>query len=146
MHRWTARFTLLVMLAPFVGPPALAGVDPMQGMHCMRRPLADAPAASPAEPPMHCHHAASQSAEPENSRTADSALSAVPEASFRSLDCCCSDHDCCRTVKTSEWARRASDYDSSIGLLIEPAASAPVTAHVSAVFAGPDSARAPPRR
>jgi len=138
MHRWTARFLLLIMLVPAVGPLALARVASPRPMPCMRRPLAAAPA-------MHCHHGASQSAP----QTAESQASASPvsqETSFRSLDCCCGQHcDCCRNSKTSESARPASNHLSFVGLLMESALPAALASRVSAFFAGPDSARAPPR-
>ncbi|MGA2004570.1 MAG: hypothetical protein ABSG70_14385 [Terriglobales bacterium] len=139
MQRWTARLLLLVMLVPAVGPVALARVAPAEGMHCMRRPLPEAPEAQPV---MHCHHAAAQSAArqdtaPQGSGSAD--------ASVRSLDCCCN-HDCCgRTVKTSEWAQPAANHLSFVSLLIEPSRPAHIDTRASATLAGPDSARAPPR-
>jgi len=141
--RWTASFLLLVMLVPAFGPLALARVAPPEGMHCMRRPISDAPTAGPA---MHCHQEALQSAVAYSSRSQDSALPASSGASFRSLDCCCNHDCCCRILKTSDWARPAVNHLSFVGLLIEPALSAPITDRVSAVLIGPDSARAPPRR
>lgn len=142
MHRWTARFLLLVMLVPAVGPLGLARVPPPAPMHCMRRPLAATPAAEPA---MHCHHGASQTAPPtDESQAAPSPISS--EASLRSLDCCCGRHcDCCRNSKASEWARPASNHLSFVGLLIESGPPAAMAPRVPTFLAGPDSARAPPR-
>ena len=136
MWGWTARFLLLVMLVPAIGPLALARVAPPEAMHCMRRPLQTA--APAAEPAMHCHHAAA---------AAGNAMpqAASSEASFCSLDCCCPNHDCCRGLKTSEWARPASNLLSLVTLLIEPALPAQMAARVSTAITGPDSARAPPR-
>ncbi len=131
MHRWTAGLLLLVMLVPGLAPLALAGTAAPEAMHCMRRPLSGtAPAAQPA---MHCHEAMAQ-APPEQSS----------EASFRSLDCCCQNHDCCRSVKTSEWAQPASVHFSFVSLLIESALGAPAILRVSVDLTAPDSARAPP--
>jgi len=142
MHRWTARFLLLVMLVPAVGPVALARVASPAPMHCMRGPLAVAPAAETA---MHCHHVASQSV-PQTVEPQASASHASQEASFRSIDCCCGQHcDCCRNSKMSEWARAASSHLSFVSLLIEPALPAAMAHRVSTFLAGPDSARAPPR-
>jgi hypothetical protein len=136
MVRWTARFVLLVMLVPVFGPMALATVAPQQGMHCMRRPLATAPAVA-AEPAMHCHHDAAAAA--------PQAQSAANEVSFRSLDCCCPHCDCCRNSKISEWARPATSHPSLGSLLIEPAPGGFVAARVSAPLIDAGSARAPPR-
>ena len=141
--RWTASFLLLVMLVPAFGPFAMARLAPPDGMHCMRRPLSDAPAAQPAMP---CHHAAQEAKAAPN----DAAGNAAPqisrrEASFRSVDCCCSNHDCCRGLKTSEWARPASNLLSVVRFPIEPAIPAQIALRVSAMLSGLDSARAPPR-
>jgi hypothetical protein len=137
--RWTSSFLLLVMLVPAFGPFAMARLAPPDGMRCMRRPLSDAPAAEPA---MHCHHAASQSAAPQifGSQNSD----ASPEAWFRSLDCCCN-HDCCfRILKTSDWAKPAVNHLYFVSLLIQSASPAPLADRVSAVLMGPASSRAPP--
>jgi hypothetical protein len=141
VHRVTASFLLLVTLVPAVGPFAMARLAPPEAMHCMRRPLPDAPAAEPA---MHCHHAASQSGAAQNSESQNSAAS--PEASFRSLDCCCNNDCCRRSLKTSDWAKPAARQLSVVRLLIQSARPEPITERVSSVSAGPDSARAPPQR
>jgi hypothetical protein len=139
MHRWTARFALLVMLVPVVGPLALASVDPIDGMHCMRQPMVDAaasPAAVRAMQAMHCHGM--------QSAAQDETLPAPSQASVRSRDCCCN-HDCCRSVATSRWAQFASPRSSYVSLLIEPALTALVFLHASSPLIGSASARAPPR-
>lgn len=142
-YRWTARFLLLVMLVPAFGPFAMARLAPPEGMHCMRRPLSDAPAAEPA---MHCHHAAQETETAQHSAAQNAAWqTSQPEATFRSLDCCCLNHDCCRGLKTSEWARPASNHFSFITFLIEPALPAQIATRISAMLTGLDSARAPPR-
>ena len=61
MYRWTARFVLLVMLAPITGPLALASTAPPPMQCCVRRPLTTAPVPA-AESTMPCHHGASQAA------------------------------------------------------------------------------------
>jgi hypothetical protein len=135
---------LLVMLVPAFGPLAMANLPPMEGMHCMRRRLSDAPAAAAV---MHCHHGASPAGAAENSESPESA--AAPETSFRSLDCCCNHCDygcCCRIPKTSEWATPVTFQLSSVSPLIELVSSAPFTDRDSLLLVGPDSARAPPRR
>jgi hypothetical protein len=142
MHRWTARFVVLVMLVPVIGPLALARMAPMEGMHCVRQPLAAAAATPAAEPAMHCHEGAPRSAEQSEQQSAVS--SASTEASFRSLDCC-RNHDCCRSVTTSEWAQAVGRHYSYVRLLIEPAVPALAAARVSSPLIGADSARAPPR-
>jgi hypothetical protein len=131
MHRWTARFLLLAMLLPALGPLALARAAQPEGMHCMRKPLQ--PATQINQPAMHCHHAMAQAPAPGS-----------PEASFNSLDCC-QNHDCCRGLKTSEWARPASNLLSYISLLIEPAPAPQFAAQISTDPTGQDSTRAPPR-
>ena len=140
-HRWTASFLLLVMLVPAFGPFAIARLAPFDGMHCMRRPLSDAPA--PATP---CHHAAQEAKAAQNG-AAENVASQISryEASFRSVDCCCSNHDCCRGLKTSEWARPASNLLPVVRFLIEPAIPAQIALRVSTLLSGLDSARAPPR-
>jgi len=142
MQRWTARFLLLIMLVPAVGPLALARSAAPSPMHCMRRPLQSAP---PAEPVMQCHHAAMSGERPQS---ADSPMHAASdaEASVRSLDCCCANHDCCRGVKTSEWASLTPTQLSFANSQIESAIVAPPVAITSTTSFGPDSARAPPRR
>jgi len=149
MHRWTAKFLTLVMLVPFLGPAALAHVATRTGMHCMRMPMADAPAgAVPATPAkqsaMHCHGMATQPAAQPATAQADSA-SSHPEASFTSRDCCCCDHNCCRSTVTSGWAQPASRLSSFVNLTVESASLAISTVRLSAPLLGPDSARAPPR-
>jgi hypothetical protein len=144
--RATASLLLLVMFVPAIGPLAMAGLAPTEGMHCMRRRLLDAAAAAPA---MHCHQGAShaESASAQNSASPESA--AVPEASFRSLDCCCNHCNygcCCRIPKISGWANPVTSHLSFVSPLVELTLPSPFTDRVSAVLIGPDSARAPPRR
>ena len=133
MHRWTARFLLLAMVLPALGPLALARTDQPEVMHCMRKPLQPAPQTN--EPAMHCHHAMAPAPAPD-----------APEKSFGALDGCCQNHDCCRGLKTSEWARPASNLLSDVRLLVESAAIPQAAAHISADPAGQDSTRAPPSR
>ena len=121
------------MLLPAFGPLALARTDHPEAMHCMRQPLQ--PAAQTNQPAMHCHHAMAQAPAQE-----------APAESFRALDGCCQNHDCCRGLKTSEWARPASNLFSYVSLLIEPAPAPQLAARISAHPAGQDSTRAPPRR
>jgi len=55
--RWTARFLLLVMVAPAFGPLALARVSQPEAPHCMRRPMSGQSASGKsAQPAMQCHH------------------------------------------------------------------------------------------
>lgn len=126
MHRWTARFLLLIMLVPAFGPLALARAAQPEAMHCIRKP---------AQPGMQCHHAMAKSPLPESS-----------ENTFRALDGCCPNHDCCRGASTSEWARPAAHQTSDLSLLIEPAPAPQGAATPPTGLSGSDSARAPPRR
>ncbi|HTR23806.1 MAG TPA: hypothetical protein VMI10_07460 [Terriglobales bacterium] len=149
MHRWTARFLTLVMLVPFLGPAALARVASSPSMHCARMRMADASApavpATPArQPAMHCHGMAQQPAANAEAPKAQSTPS-HPEASFTSRDCCCCDHNCCRSTATSGWAQPASRLSSLVNLTVESAARATSTVRLSAPLLGGDSARAPPR-
>lgn len=116
------------MLLPVCGPLALARTSQPEAMHCMRKPVQSV------QPAMHCHHGVAQTAAQE-----------TPEKSFRALDACCQNHDCCRGLKTSEWARPASNLLSHVSLLIEPAPVAELAPNISAHPAGQDSTRAPPR-
>src|SRR6266496_3778829 len=115
MHRWTAQFLLLAMLLPVCGPLALARADQADAMHCMRK------AVQSAQSTMHCHHLMAQSPAKEGR-----------EKSFRALGGCCQNHDCCRSLKTSEWARPASNLLTCVGLLIERTLVPQFTTHVSA--------------
>jgi hypothetical protein len=135
MVRWTARLLLLALVVPVIGPLAFARADQPEAMHCMRKP-AQSEAAQPAhgEPAMHCHHGMAQAPAPETTET-----------SFGSLDCCCQNHDCCRGVRTSEWARPASNLLSRVSLLIGFAPARQLVTHISADPVGQDSTRAPPR-
>ena len=154
MYRWTARFLLLVMLAPAFGPLALARVEAQAGMHCPRHPLAEAPPQTndtPTKSSMPCHHAAAQESAPtaSDSNTSGSNTSVARASSevFRSADCCCSQNcDCCRGTKTSEWAHPSPSYLSLVGLLVAKSLPAALAAKPIAVVFGPDSARAPPRQ
>jgi hypothetical protein len=116
------------MLLPVCGPLALAHADQPEAMHCMRKPVQSA------QPAMHCHHGMAQTPATEG-----------PEKFFRALDGCCQNHDCCRSLTTSEWARPASNMLAYVGLRIEPAPPSQFAAHVSANPVGQDSTRAPPR-
>ena len=116
------------MLLPAFGPLALARADRLAAMHCMRKPVQSV------QPAMHCHHGMAQPPAPES-----------PEKSFRALDGCCQNHDCCRGLKTSGWARPASNLFSYASLLVERAPAPQLAARISADPAGQDSTRAPPR-
>jgi hypothetical protein len=124
MHRWIAKLLLLVMLAPAFVPVALARASQSESPHCARQTV---------KPAIRCHHGMAMAPEPQSSET-----------SFRAVDNCCSNHDCCRGLKTSEWARPASNCFSSISLRIERAAALPGEVLVSANFSKHDSARGPP--
>jgi hypothetical protein len=146
LHRLTASLLLLVMLVPALAPFAAAGIAPAGGMHCKRMPLSDrGPNAAPParDPAMHCHHAASQNAAV-NSKS--SASAATPVDFFRASDCCCNqDCDCCRSLKTSTWARPTFSHLAVLGMAIEATAPSANFSRSSAIFGAPDSARAPPR-
>jgi hypothetical protein len=123
--RWTACLLSLVMLVPAFEPVALACAAGPQAMHCMRH------SAQPEMPAMHCHGV---------KKTPESA-----DASFRALEGCCQNHDCCRSLKTSEWARPVSRPSPRLRFLVEPAPAAPPAALTPSDLVGHDSARAPPR-
>jgi len=129
--RWTARFLLLVMLAPAFGPLALARGAQPEATHCMRQPMS----VQSAQPAMQCHHAMAHAKPPESDSL---------EASFQATANCCQSHCCCGAT-TSEWARQPSSLLPFVNLLIEHAQTAQRTARFSIDISGYDSARAPPR-
>ena len=89
--------------------------------------------------------AASMPAASQNeSATGDSSPSSS-EASFRAVDNCCQDHNCCCCMGTSEWAQPASGLPSSFRLLIEPVYLLRRVEYHSSEIESHDSARAPPR-
>src|ERR1700722_19393300 len=99
MFRWTARFLLLVIFAPVVGPAAQARTGVQQATHCMRQATVEHLAsARPAQPAMPCHGMGmAMPSQPESSHT-----------SFQATDNCCLDHNCCGCVANSEWAQPVS--------------------------------------
>ncbi len=147
--RWTARFLLLVMLAPAFGPLAMAHCAQPQAMHCMRQSMSGhaasghAASAHAAQPAMPCHHAMARSEppQPESSPVESSETSFQPANNGN----CCQNHCCCGAT-TSEWAQPASTLLSFLSLLIEPARPSPNAALQSSDISGHDSARAPPPR
>jgi hypothetical protein len=140
--RWTARFLLLVVLAPVYGPLAMACSARPAAMHCVRQPISGQPmsastSAHAAQTAMPCHHGASQS---------KATQSESPEISFQDTNDgnCCPNHCCCGAT-TSEWAQPASSSVPFLNLLIEPAHLAQNAPLLSSDIYGHDSARAPPR-
>src|ERR1700675_3112505 len=142
--RWTARFLLLVMLAPAFGPMALARVADSNPMHCVRQRVSPLPA-------MPCHHgmAESKSSEPESSSPESSQVESYQatsgEASFRAIDNCCQNHDCCCRIATTQRARPASIQLSIFNPLIEQARRPQIVVLQLKDVSAHDSARAPPR-
>ena len=160
--RWTARFLLLVMVAPAFGPLALARVSQPEAPHCMRRSTSGQSASGQSvsgqsgQPAMQCHHGMAMAgmamagmamAESDPSVPPSSSLPASDpsENSVRAVGGCCENHDCCRGVTTSEWARPASSLLAFVSLSIESARTPKDPALRSSDFSGSDSARAPPR-
>jgi hypothetical protein len=152
--RWIARSLLVVMLAPAFGPMAQARAKQPNAMHCMRQRVS-------ARTAMPCHHEMAESNAPqpesppaesspgESSRGEASPGEASPgeasEVSFRAVDNCCQNHDCCCRIANSEWAQPASSLLSFFSPQIDPAPpSQRVLLPLKDVFAH-DSARAPPR-
>jgi hypothetical protein len=131
VSRWTARFLLLVMLAPAYAPLAMACSAQPEVIHSMRQPVS-------AQAAMPCHHAMAQS---------KATQSESSETSFQAGDDdnCCKNHCCCGAT-TSEWAQPASSLLSFLSLLIEPARPAQSAIVQSSDISGHDSARAPPCR
>src|SRR5208282_1624296 len=128
--RWTARFLLLVMLAPAFGPLAMAQCAQPAAMRCcMRQSVQSAPPAMP------CHHAMAQ---PSRSESSETSLQATNNGN------CCQNHCCCGAT-TSEWAQPASNLLSGLSLPSEPARPKQGAALYARDIPGDDSARAPPR-
>jgi len=145
MHRWTAQFLLLVMLATALAPLALAGVDPPGVIPCCKRHRLREAAPRAANPAMPCHQGAIKRVGDVPARQ-DEAAADPSEVAVRSLDCCCGQHcNCGGSQKTSNWARLAPSQPSLVSLLIEPALAGPLATRVTIFSAGPASARAPPR-
>ena len=137
VFRWTARFLLLVMLAPAYTPLAMACSAQPLAMHCMRQPMSASMSAHAAHPAMPCHHAMAES-KPSHSESSETSFQAVDEGN------CCPNRCCCGAT-TSEWAHPASSLLSFLSLLIEPAHPAQSAILQSSDISGHDSARAPPR-
>ena len=137
VSHWTARFLLLVMLAPAFGPLAMARTAQPEAMHCLRPPVSG----HPAQPAMQCHHAMAQSKPPQP----PSSPVESSEASFQAVANCCLNHDCCCRVATLECAHPAFGLLSFLSLLIEPARTSQSTILLSSDISGQHSARAPPR-
>jgi hypothetical protein len=125
MHRWIARLLVLVMLVPAFGSLALARAVQPQAPHCLRQAT---------KPVMQCHHGMEMVLEPPAS-----------EASFRAVEQCCQNHDCCRTLASPQWAQPQSKLFSVRGVPTEEARSAADARRPTVTFSDNDSARAPPR-
>ena len=141
MFRWTARFLLLVMLAPGFEPLATASAAQAaqpEAMQCMRHPMSVAGSSHSAQPAMQCHHAMAQS-------ESEAPQSESSETSFQAADNCCQNHNCCCCAGTSEWAQPAFSLLSFVNLQIEPARFGRSGVLQSSNIFGQDSARAPPR-
>ena len=128
MQRWIATILLVVVLTPSCGPMALAYSAQPGAMHCLRKPLQDSAAT---QPTMQCHHGAA-SQQPSS------------ETYLASLDSCCGNHDCCRGLKTSEWARPTFNPLSPSNPAKKVVRPAQSVARISADVADKESARAPP--
>ena len=135
--RWTARFLLLVMLAPAYSPLAMACAARPGAMHCMRHPES---VHSP-QPAMPCHHSMAEPKAPQS----ESSKVGFSEASFQANDDNCCQNHCCCCATTSEWARPASKLLGFSSLLIETASPSQSAVLQSIDISGHDSARAPPR-
>jgi hypothetical protein len=146
--RWTARFLLLVMLAPAFGPMALAHVAKSNPMHCALQRVSPLPATP-------CHHGMAESNAPQPESTSlesssfesqvESANAESEEASLRAIDNCCQNHDCCCRIATTQRARPASTQLYILSPLIEPARPPQIAALQLKDVSAYDSARAPPR-
>src|SRR5215472_4466864 len=96
MHRLTARFLLLVLIAGMLTPFATGMPAQTSGAHCNRKPLSQP---KPAEKVHACHHHAMPAVQDHES------LNASPTDEFLdSKDCCC-DHECCRSLARSQSAQ-----------------------------------------
>jgi hypothetical protein len=135
--RWSARFLLLVMLAPVYEPLAMARAYQPGPMHCCQRKSLSAGSARPAMP---CHHGMAEAAQSE-SFTVEVSEPSVAATNGKE---CCQNHCCCGAT-TSEWAQPAFHLLSVLHLLIEPARLSYNAELHTANISGHDSARAPPR-
>jgi len=131
--RWTARFLLLVMIAPAYAPLAMACAFQPAPTRCCRRKSLSAGSAQTAMP---CHHArAEASPEPKDE-------SSEPSVAANNNDCC--QNHCCCGATTSERAQPTSRLLQISSLLIERARLSYPAEPPSADISGHDSARAPP--
>jgi len=125
VQHWIARLLVLVMLVPAFGPLALARAAQPPAAHCLRQP---------SKPVMQCHHGMAMVPEPPSSET-----------SFRAVEQCCQNHDCCRGMAAPRWAQPQSKLVSLRGLPTERVLSSPDAQLTPLTPAENDSARAPPR-
>src|SRR5208282_1528405 len=137
VSRWTARFLLLVMLAPAYGPMAMACSAQRAVMHCTRQSMSGSMSAHAARHGMQCHQGMAPS-KPSHSESSETSFQTANDGN------CCPNHCCCGAT-TSEWAHPASSLLSFVSLLIEPASPAQDAVPQSSDISGHDSARAPPR-
>ena len=133
-YHWTARFLVLVMIAPALGPMVLAHSTELSAPHCLRQRVS-------ARPAMPCHHemAESKSTEPESNSLQS------PETSFQANYSCCQNHDCCCRIGNSGSVWLASVLACSFRPLIGRSGPVKNTLSRSKDFFRQDSARAPPR-
>jgi len=129
MRRATAGFLLLAMLLMIFGPVAFAASLPVPAAHCSRQPLAAKPA----------HHLCHAMAEARASFSAETSGVVFQKAG------CCTNHECCRPLVRSQWARFSPAIirlgtELSIASPVEPASSI----HPASVLAY-RPVRAPPR-
>jgi len=117
MRRAIARFLLLAMLLVSLGPLALATAYTVPAAHCSRQPRAGQPAERP------CH---------EMAEARETASAGTSGAVFESTSCC-ANHNCCRPLVRSQWARFSP---AIVRVGTELAMASPVEPHSSIYAAG----------
>jgi hypothetical protein len=116
MHRWIARFLLLVALGGTFGPLARAATTAPPHACCVRKPL------------HHCH--ASVGVETE-------------QLVIRSADCC--NHECCRAITGARWAHARLSAATSFTQSVEAYLDRSTPVSPTTEFSTFQSTRAPPR-
>jgi hypothetical protein len=115
MHRWIARFLLLVaLLGPF-GPLARAATTAPPHACCVRKAL------------HHCH---------------DSVALETEQLVIRGAACC--NHECCCAVTSARWAHARSSAATSFAQNVEAYLDRSTPASPNTEFSTFQSARAPP--
>jgi hypothetical protein len=115
MHRWIARYLLLVALVGTFGPLARAATTAPPHACCVRKAL------------HHCH---------------DSGGLETEQLVIRGTDCC--NHECCRAVTSARWAHARPSAAASFAQNVEAYLDRSTPVSPNTEVSSFQSARAPP--